>query len=212
MELQLTPREEVRLNSKTKAKYAAKGLVPASVYGKSIDAKPCFVDAKHSKHWHKGSMFDVAWNGKNYKASIDEIQHTPVGNKLVHVSFHLVGKNETTHVSIPVKAVGKAPGEKEGGMVQFQVESLSLEGKPDDMPEYVEIDVSQLHVGEKITLDQIKPPKNTKWYHVTEGQTVATCPHIKVKAVEEDTVEVSVEGEAPQPVESSAPSEDKKAA
>lgn len=197
MELQLTPREETRLNSKRRAHYASQGLVPAAVHGRSISAGPCFVSTKHSRGWHRGSMFDVTWNGKPYKASIDEIQYEPVSHKLVHVSFHLVGKNETTHISIPVKVVGKAPGEKEGGMVQLQVESLYLEGKADDMPEYIEVDVSEMHVGEKITVDDLTPPPGTKWYHVAEGQTLATCSHIKVQAEEETPVEAPADAEVP---------------
>ncbi|MCR9205533.1 MAG: 50S ribosomal protein L25 [Halobacteriovoraceae bacterium] len=212
MELQLTPREETRLNSKTRSHYASQGLVPAAVHGRSIDAKPCFVNAKKAKHWHRGSMFDVDWNGQAYKASIDEIQYEPVSHKLVHVTFHLVGKNETTHVSIPVKTVGQAPGEKEGGMVHLQVESLSLQGKADDMPEYIEIDVSELSVGSKISIEDLTPPPGTEWYQVSEGQTLATCAHIKVQAVEETPSEAPVEGEASPAAETPETDGDKEAA
>lgn len=115
MELKLNPRKETRMNHKTRDQYWAKGWVPAAVHGRSIEPGICFVDTKHSSHWHRGSMFDVSWNGQPFKASIDELQFTPVGNKLVHVSFHLVGKNEVAHIDVPVRVVGNAPGEKQGG-------------------------------------------------------------------------------------------------
>lgn len=210
MELKLTPREQTRLNSKTRAHFFSQGMIPAAIHGRSIDPSPVFVNIKHSRSWHRGSMFDVTWNGTPYKASIDELQFEPVSHKLVHVSFHLVGKNETTHVSIPVKVVGHAAGEKEGGMVHLQVESLYLEGKADDMPEYIEVDVSELHVGEKVTIDNLTPPPGTKWYHVAEGQTIATCAHIKVQAVEEpEEADVSP---AETPVVGQESTEDKEAA
>ncbi|MCF8059728.1 MAG: 50S ribosomal protein L25 [Bacteriovoracaceae bacterium] len=198
MELTLTPREETRLNSKSRAHYFSKGLVPAAVHGRSIDPGPCFVSTKHSRGWHRGSMFDVSWNGKNYKASIDELQYEPVSHKLVHISFHLVGKNEVTHIDIPVKTVGSAPGEKEGGMVSLHIESITLEGKPDDFPEYIEVDVSTLHVGEKVTVANLTPPPGCIWYHQDEGQTVATCAHIKTQPVEEEAVAPAAEAPAPE--------------
>jgi large subunit ribosomal protein L25 len=192
MELQLTPREETRLNSKTRAHYFSKGLVPAAVHGRSIDPGPCFVSTKQSRSWHRGSMFDVSWNGQKYKASIDELQYEPVSHRIVHISFHLVGKNEVTHIDIPVKTVGTAPGEKEGGMVALQLDSISLEGKPDNMPEYVEVDVSALQVGEKITVADLTPPSGCKWYHQDEAQAVVTCAHIRVQPAEEAPVAAEV--------------------
>ncbi len=191
MELQLTPRKETRLNSKERHGYWEKGLVPAAVYGRSIDAGVCFVNAKHSRHWHRGSMFDVNWNGQPFKASIDEIQWEPVSHRLIHVSFHLVGKNEKTHNTVPVRTTGQAPGEKEGGMVNIQLDSISIEGKADDFPEYYEIDVSALHIGEKITFADLTPPPGCQWYHHDADQTIVTCAHIKVQPVEEPEAEVS---------------------
>lgn len=186
MELQLTPREETRMNNKSRAEWYAKGYVPAAVHGRSVEAGPCFVSYKHSKSWHRGSLFDVSWDGKKFKASIDELQYEPVSHKLVHVSFHLVGKNEVTHIDIPVKTVGHAAGEKEGGMIGVQLESITLEGKPDDMPEYIEIDVSALHVGEKITVADLSLPSGCKWYQQDQDQAVVTCSLIRVQPVEEE--------------------------
>ena len=214
MELELTPRNETRLNNKTKAHYYSQGLVPAAVHGRSIEAGPCFVSVKKSRGWHRGSMFDVKWNGKAYKASIDELQYEPISHKIVHVSFHLVGKNETTHIDIPVKTVGTAPGEKEGGMVNLQMDSITLEGKPDDMPDYIEVDVSALNVGEKLTVADLTLPSGCKWYHQDEEQAVVTCAHIKVQPVEEPEVEApAVEGEAAEaPAADATPEEDNKEA
>ncbi len=185
MELKLTERVETRMNHKRRDHYFAQGLVPAAVHGRSIEPGICFVDTKYSRNWHRGSMFDVTWNGKPFKASIDELQFSPVGHKLVHVTFQLVGKNEKTHIDVPVKIVGKAPGEKEGGMVHLQFESVTVEGKPDSIPEYYEINVAELHIGEKITLGDLTPPPGCTWYHADASKTFVTCAHIKSQPVEE---------------------------
>jgi len=198
MELQLTPREERKMNNKTRQAYFQKGLIPAAVHGKSVEDGPCFVSLKNSRHWHRGSLFDVSWGGKNFKASIDELQHDPVSNRLVHVSFQLVGKNEVTHFDVPFKITGTSPGEKEGAMVHLQMESVTLSGKPDDMPEYIEIDVSDLHAGDKFCISDITPPSGCTWYQQDESQPIATCAMIKTQVEEETPVEATenVETEA----------------
>lgn len=198
MELQLTPREERKMNNKTKQAYFQKGLVPAAVHGRSVEDGPCFVSTKNSRSWHRGSLFDVSWGGQKFKASIDELQYEPVSQRLVHVSFHLVGKNEVTHIDVPFKITGSAPGEKEGGMVQQQMDSVTLSGKPDDMPEYIEVDVSGLHAGDKFCISDITLPSGCTWYNQDESQAVATCAMIKtqVEEVEPAAATESVETEA----------------
>ncbi|MBC97202.1 MAG: 50S ribosomal protein L25 [Halobacteriovoraceae bacterium] len=202
MELKLTERNETRMNNKQRDHYWAKGLVPAAVHGRSIEPGVCFVHTKHAHHWHRGSMFDVTWNGQPFKASIDELQYTPVGNRLLHVTFQLVGKNEKTHIDVPLRTVGSAPGEKEGGMVHLQFESISIEGKPDALPEYFEIDVSALQIGDKITLADLKAPAGCTWYQEDESKALVTCAHIKTKAVEEEAAPEETSAEATPEVES----------
>jgi len=188
MEIKLTPREETRMNNKKRDHYRAQGLVPAAVHGRSIEPGICFVNTKHSGHWHRGSMFDVTWDGKPFKASINEIQWSPVGNKMVHVTFQLVDKNEKTHIDVPVKLLGQSSGEKEGGVVHLQFNSIAIEGKPDAIPQYYEIDIANLHLGEKISLGDLIPPPGCSWYQGDEDKVLATCAHIKTQPAEEEEV------------------------
>ena len=184
VELSFIPRSEKRLNKKGLAAHFAKGEVPAAVFGKSIEPGICFVSVRKSKNWHRGSMFDVSWQGKSFKASISEIQYHPVNHNIQHVSFHLVGKNEVTHIEVPFKVTGQAAGEKAGGMISLQRESVSLKGKPDHMPEYIEVDVTDLDVNSKITLADIPCPPNTEWYNCESDWAIVTCAHVKVQEVE----------------------------
>jgi large subunit ribosomal protein L25 len=185
VQLDFIPRSETKLNKSTLASHFAKGQVPAAVYGKSIDAGICFVSIKGGQSWHRGSMFDVSWQGQSYTASIGEIQYHPVKHTINHVSFHLVGKNEVTHIEIPVHMTGQSVGEKAGGMVSLQRETLTLKGKASDMPEFIEVDVSSLDVNAKITLADLTCPPNTEWYHAESDWTIVSCAHVKVQAIEE---------------------------
>lgn len=193
MQLEFIPRTERKLNSKSREHYASLGQVPAAVFGKSVEPGICFVSTRHARDWHRGSIFDVTWQGSPYKASIAELQYHPVNRKLQHVSFHLVGKNEVTHIEVPIHFVGQAIGEKNGGMVSHPREVITLKGKPDDIPEYIEVDVSALDINGKITLGDIPCPPRTEWYNADPDWALATCAHIKVQPVEEVVAEETTE-------------------
>ena len=138
-------------------------------------------------------MFDVSWQGQSYTASIGEIQYPPVKHTINHVPFHLVGKNEVTHIEIPVHMTGQSIGEKAGEMISLQRETLTLKGKASDMPEFIEVDIASLDVNTKITLADITCPPNTQWYHAESDWTIVSCAHVKVQAIEEAAPAAEVE-------------------
>jgi len=210
VELSLKPRHEKKLNKKEFANHYASGQVPAAVFGKSIEPGLCFVNIKHAHSWHRGSMFDVSWHGEDFKASISEIQYHPVHKRVQHISFHLVGKNEVTHIEVPFKFVGSSLGEKAGGMISHQRESISLKGKPDHFPEFIEIDVTNLDINGKITLADIPCPAHTEYYHAELDWPIVTCAHVKVQEVE--TSETAAEETELQEAHASEEASEKQAA
>lgn len=208
MQLEFIPRTEKKMNSKTRSQYWAKGQVAAAVYGKSVEPGICFVNTRHSHSWHRGSIFDVTWQGQTYKASIAELQFHPVNHQVQHISFQLVGKNEVTHVEVPLHFIGQSIGEKNGAMVSHTRDVIAVKGKPGDIPEFIEVDVSALDVNGKITLADIPCPPKTQWYQAELEWALATCAHVKVQAEAVTTEEVAPEASA----EVTPESEEKQAA
>lgn len=196
VQLEFIPRNERKLNSTTRKHYESQGLAPAAVFGKSIEPGICFVNTRHARDWHRGSIFDVTWEGQTYKASIAELQYHPVNAKLQHISFHLVGKNEVTHIEVPFHFVGQSVGEKSGGMVSHPREVITLKGKPGDIPEFIEVDVSALDINGKIVLGDLDCPPNTQWYNADLEWAIATCAHVKVQVEETPEVEATETAEA----------------
>jgi len=142
------------------------GRVPAVIYGRqappqNLEIKA--VDIENLIH-HSASeilLLDLAVNGDarpNRLALVQEIQHHPLSGKVLHVDLHEVSENEKVTVMVPVEAVGEAIGVKEGGTLEHVLFKLRVRALPKDLPECIEVDVSNLAIGSAIHIGDIKPP------------------------------------------------------
>lgn len=85
-----------------------------------------------------------------------DIQFDPVTDKIVHFDLHGVTKGEKIELEVPVIVTGNAAGIKQGGVLQLALHKLDIECLPTDMPEHVEINVTNLHLGESIHVRDLK--------------------------------------------------------
>ncbi|MEI6914994.1 MAG: 50S ribosomal protein L25 [Armatimonadota bacterium] len=142
------------------------GLIPATVYGKQIsqscDIKIKMIDLKRCLHTDAGenTVIELAIEGHekpSFPVLMKEIQVDPVSRKVLHVDFHTISMDENVSATVPVHLVGEAIGVKsEGGNIEQIHSELSVLAKPDHIPNSIEIDVSNLHVGDVIRRGDIK--------------------------------------------------------
>lgn len=92
---------------------------------------------------------------KSTKALIREIQVDPFGRRLLHMDFQSISMAEKVQVRIPVVIVGTASGVKAGGILEHSLRELEVRCLPSDMPEKVEVDVSNLEIGHSIHVEDI---------------------------------------------------------
>ncbi len=178
------------LNKKRKA-----GLVPAVVYGKEIESLPIFVDLLSFKKIYTGhgKIFELNVGGKTHMVNTKKIEKNVLGNIVNHINFHKLKAGQSTTVSIAVSLVGEAKGLKEGGIVNTVLDTLPIKGLPKDMPEKVEVDVSELELNGQIVVGDIKLPGKLT-IELEADKTVVTCAAPKVQA--EEPAEAAAEGEA----------------
>jgi len=175
-----------------------KGIVPGNIYGKHVGSLPVqFTQKDFTVLLAQGSKIvdiDVAGKGK-FMASIEHIQRDPVKGKFIHVAFHELMKGEEATVTLPLRFVGEAPGVKEGGVFLAVDQEIDVAGLPSDIPEFIEIDISGLNIGDSIAFSEVKlPPKITlKVSHPEENVVSITMP----KKQEEAAPATAVEGEVP---------------
>src|SRR5665213_963907 len=163
-------------------KLRAAGRIPAVIYGRQNPPQRLELDIKDIRSVLHGSaseivLLDLSVHGDAGKrlALVQDIQHEPLTNQLLHIDLHEVAENEKVTVMVPVESTGEALGVKTGGgTLEHVLFKLKVRSLPKDLPEALIVDVSHLNIGQAIHIGDIKPPA---------GVEILGDKHISVLAV-----------------------------
>ena len=147
-------------------KIKAQGFVPAVIYAHnqtpvSLQVSVRDIDTllSHAVGEHLLVELEIAGSG-NRVALIQEVQHHPVTQQVMHVDFHGVSADEEIESSIPVEPVGEAVGVKSfGGLLEQLARSITIRCLPTNLPESISVDVSALNIGDSLHIKDIKLPE-----------------------------------------------------
>ena len=146
-------------------KIKSQGFVPASIYAHNetpvslkVNARDVDTLLSHAVGEHLLVEVEIA-GGTNRLAIIQEVQHHPVTQKVLHVDFHGVSATEQIESSIPVEPVGESVGVKSyGGILEQLARSIIIKCLPQDLPEVINVDISAMKVGDSLHVRDIKLP------------------------------------------------------
>ncbi|KPL03948.1 MAG: hypothetical protein AMJ73_04985 [candidate division Zixibacteria bacterium SM1_73] len=146
-------------------KLRRKGVIPAVVYGAEISPLPLEVEAKSFHALLRSGLgenviitlnIDDPKNGDK-KVLIREIQRDPVWGNILHIDFQQISLTKKLTINVPVHLVGTPLGvQQDGGILQHVLRELEVECLPTDIPEKIEVDVSNLKIGDSIHVGDIK--------------------------------------------------------
>jgi large subunit ribosomal protein L25 len=150
----------------TRGKNLARGLrrdgsIPGIVYGPETDPQSVSVAEKDFRQAMRAiasgsSVLDLDVEGKRSKVIIRELQRDPVTSHVLHVDFHAISMNKPINVMIPVHFMGTPKGVKtDGGIMQTTMREIEISCLPADIPPFVELDVSELGIGEAIHVEDL---------------------------------------------------------
>jgi len=166
------------------------GRIPGNVYG--LDRPPFMVAVsprRLDELLHLGSgkntVFQLALTGENRtrEAMIREIQRDPLTGSPVHVDFLRLDPTRKIQVKIPVRLEGLAEGVRlEGGIMDFVHREVLIECLPADIPEFLALDVTALHVNQHLSIKDIP---GVEHLHILDDpeQIVAVVSHAKAEEV-----------------------------
>ena len=128
------------------------------------------------------------------------MQRHPAKRQVLHMDFLRVSDKETIRMQIPLHFIGEeaAPGVKHGGNVSHLTTDVEVICLPTDLPEYLEVDVSGLDVGDSLHLSDITLPKGVELVDLTHGEghdTAIVGIHMSRGALEDEEEEESTEAE-----------------
>ncbi len=175
---------------KGKAKNLRKsGLIPGVVYGQSKEPLAVKVLQKELmgliyERRIEGVVINLKIKGdkknKPRACLIKEIQHDPVNNNIIHVDFNEISLTKAIKVGVPVVAKGEPAGVKqEGGSLEHILWEIEVECLPADIPKEIEVDVSQLKIGDSIHIKDISFPSNVKVLTSSEAIVLSVAAPMK---------------------------------
>ena len=166
------------------------GRIPGIIYGHgeanvAVTVDPAIVERTLLREGGKNQVFDLEGaNLKGKKALIKEYQVDPVSRKLLHVDLMEVRATDTVEVTVKINYVGKAKGVKDdGGVMNIIQRDIEVECRPDQIPEHIDIDVTELRMNHSIHLSEVTMPEGVSALNQTDVTLVTIVPPSK----EEDT-------------------------
>lgn len=144
--------------------------VPAIIYGGN--EPPLSIELEHDKILHSleneafySHILTVHVDGKAHKAILKDLQRHPFKPKILHADFLRISKDHALRLHVPLHFLGEdvAVGVKDGGgIVSHMMNQVEVECLPDNLPEYIEVDISLLGLGDSIHLSQLPVSKGVK--------------------------------------------------
>lgn len=176
----------------------SEGFIPAVVYGKNQDPVTVSIDKidllKTIRDEGRNAIISLdVENEQKIDVMVQDYQKETIKDDIIHVDFFAVDMSEEMDVAVPVRLDGEATGVKEGGVLQQPLFELQVRAKPADIPEKIPVDVSNLNIGDSISVADIKKTGN---YEILDD------PETTVAVIlAPDTGEVETDEDADQSIE-----------
>ncbi|MBM7707281.1 large subunit ribosomal protein L25 [Chryseomicrobium aureum] len=149
-----------RESKKENTSLRAKGFVPAVVYGYKTESTAIAVEEieliKTLREVGRNGVMKLDVDGKSVNAVLTDYQQDPIKGHLVHADFLAINMSEELEVSVNVTPVGDAAGVNEGGSLTQANYQVTVRVKPSDIPGHIEVDVSELAIGDTLTLGEVR--------------------------------------------------------
>lgn len=210
-ELDAEVRENIGRGASRRLRVANK--VPAVVYG--AGEKPLSLTLDHNKTMHALSheafyshILTLKVGNKSEKVILKAMQRHPAKPRILHMDFLRVRADQKLHMHVPLHFIGAetAPGLKDGGVFSHTLNDIEVSCFPADLPEFIEVDVSNMALDDVIHLTDLKLPKGVEIVALAHGVEGHDAPVVTLhipKIIEEEVVEAApAEGE-----EAAAPAE-----
>ncbi len=176
------------------------GLVPGVIYGGREEAtlialEPKILNGLMHDPAFKTNIFEVEIAGKKQRTMAMDVQLDPVSDKPIHADFRRIDKDTLVRVPVPVRFHNElaSPGLKVGGVLNIVRHDVEVIGRPDDLPDHIDIDLTGLEIGDSVHIQSVALPDGVK-PTIARNFTICAVAPPTVMLVEEDK-SAAAEGE-----------------
>jgi large subunit ribosomal protein L25 len=210
--LDLKEREEFGKNVNRRLR--AKGMIPGVVYGRGIDNWNVAVNPKDilkifESDSGRNTIFEIKVGSEIRDVVIKDYQLDPVKGELVHIDFQNIEMDQKMTFQIPIETVGISPGVKNsGGILDIVLREIEVECLPNNVPDQIKIDVSELDIGDAIRVSAINVDSEKITVLSEPDSVILTIAAPTAEEVEEVELEAELEAEVEEPSEPSESAEE----
>ena len=169
------------------------GMVPCVIYGGD---KPIHFSAeekafKNLVYTPNVYTATIEVDGQKLSAILQDIQFHPVSDKILHVDFYQLFDDKEVTMNIPVRLTGKSKGVAVGGALRHNVRKAKIKALPANLPDFIEADITELEIGNKLYITALKNDKYTVLHpdNTVVAQVRMSRNASKAEATEEDAAE-----------------------
>lgn len=164
------------------------GFVPCVVYGageETVAVQMAAADLRPLVFSDQRYRVELKLGKDSYDCVLKEVDFNPTTDQPIHADFQMLRHGVAIRLSIPVQFEGKSVGQQEGGEIEFLVHELEVETLPQNIPDHLTVDITNLEIGDTIhvgdvTFEGVKVV-------TPASQSLVTCFHRRI--VEEEVVE-----------------------
>ncbi len=183
------------------------GQVPAVIYGD--DKEPASIMMVHDDLMHNleneafySHILSITVDGKKEDVVLKDLQRHPAKAKILHADFQRVSTTSEMKMHVPLHFVNEdaAPGIKEGGLLSRLMTDVEVSCLASALPEYIEVDLTGLCVGDSVQLSQLTLPEGVTITALSRGddhdQAIATIQKVRAQKAEDETAAEDESAEA----------------
>ena len=213
-EFEVVAQPRAALGTSASRRLRRTGRIPANLYGGGKDPTPLSLEENRIRKQIENETFaahilTVRVEGEESQAVLKSVHRDPATNRVIHMDFQRISARSEIRMHVPLHFVNEedCPGRKAGGIVTHLLVEVEVGCLPKDLPEYIEVDMASLDVGDSVHLSELVVPEGVHLmalaHNPDNDQPVVSVQHPQKLEAEPTAEEDELEGvEAPVPAES----------
>ncbi|MDI9412460.1 MAG: 50S ribosomal protein L25 [Bacillota bacterium] len=193
---QLTVEPRTETGKSYARKLRATQKIPAIIYGSGNPAINIEVGSRDAERAlsASGSLINLDLAGDSKTVIVKDVHRDPVRGTLLHLDFHEIDLTKKLEITVPVRALGEDARVNDGGVLTLLLWEVTVSCLPTDIPEAIEVDVSELELDQTITVAELNVPAGVEILDDADEAVVKV--DIPEMVLEEDEEELDEDGEA----------------
>ena len=165
-EFEVLARPRTDLGTNASRRLRREGRIPAILYGGGKDSTPLSLEENRIRKQIENEAFaahvlTVKVGGEESQAVLKSVHRDPATERVIHMDFQRISATSEIHMHVPLHFVNEedCPGKRAGGIVTRLLVEVEVGCLPKDLPEYIEVDMSALDVGDSVHLSELGLPE-----------------------------------------------------